>query len=372
MADFNSKYTGAQVEALLDIVSQGGSGGGGEGGEVQKTTEAEITAMGFTKNVGTITEVKVNGVSKGTSGVVELDDVASAGTLNALAKAIGGLDEVIEEEFAKKQDTITDLQAIREGASKGATAVQPNDISEFITVDDVARVATSGSYNDLQDKPTIPSAVTESTVSGWGFTKNTGTYSKPSGGIPETDLDSDVQSALLNANNAVQREQIGDMAVIQTQGFEGSLNGELYALPNEATGEEDDILLSKNSVKTINGQSILGSGDIITGQKAIVSVSSQLFSALNPNKITILSDEVQKSLTIGSLNTTESMVDEYTLHFKTGSTFNNLSILTLPTSVKFAENSTSYLEPNSVYELSVVKTNIGGTDYFKAILTKFS
>lgn len=38
-----------------------------------------------------------------------------------------------------------------------------------------AAVASSGSYNDLKDKPTIPPAVTESTVSGWGFTKNKGT-----------------------------------------------------------------------------------------------------------------------------------------------------------------------------------------------------
>lgn len=39
----------------------------------------------------------------------------------------------------------------------------------------LSTVATSGSYNDLSNKPTIPSAVTESTVSGWGFTKNTDT-----------------------------------------------------------------------------------------------------------------------------------------------------------------------------------------------------
>lgn len=39
-------------------------------------------------------------------------------------------------------------------------------------VSGLATVATSGSYNDLSNKPTIPAAVTESTVSGWGFTKN--------------------------------------------------------------------------------------------------------------------------------------------------------------------------------------------------------
>lgn len=38
-----------------------------------------------------------------------------------------------------------------------------------------ATVATSGSYNDLKDTPTIPPAVTEITVSNWGFTKNIGT-----------------------------------------------------------------------------------------------------------------------------------------------------------------------------------------------------
>ena len=56
----------------------------------------------------------------------------------------------------------------------------------------------------LSGTPTIPSAVTESTVSGWGFTKNTGTYSKPSGGIPKTDLASAVQTSLGKADSALQ------------------------------------------------------------------------------------------------------------------------------------------------------------------------
>ncbi len=65
----------------------------------------------------------------------------------------------------------------------------------------------SGSYNDLTDKPTIPEAVTEDTVSGWGFTKNTGTYSKPAAGIPKSDLDSGVQASLGKADSALQSHQ---------------------------------------------------------------------------------------------------------------------------------------------------------------------
>ena len=68
----------------------------------------------------------------------------------------------------------------------------------------LATVATSGSYNDLSNKPTIPSAVTETTVSSWGFTKNIGTYSKPNTGIPKTDLASVVQTSLDKADTALQ------------------------------------------------------------------------------------------------------------------------------------------------------------------------
>lgn len=64
-----------------------------------------------------------------------------------------------------------------------------------------------GDYNSLSNKPTIPSEVTESTVSGWGFTKNKGTYSKPSTGIPKTDLASAVQTSLGKADTALQSHQ---------------------------------------------------------------------------------------------------------------------------------------------------------------------
>ena len=51
--------------------------------------------------------------------------------------------------LATKQNTISDLATIRSGAEKGATSVQPADL---------AKVAKSGSYNDLINKPTIGNA----------------------------------------------------------------------------------------------------------------------------------------------------------------------------------------------------------------------
>lgn len=89
----------------------------------------------------------------------------------------------------------------------------------------------SGSYTDLSNKPTIPSktselqndsgfltqhqdisgkqdkATLEQDVAAKGFTKNTGTYSKPAGGIPKTDLSDSVQASLGKADTALQEHQ---------------------------------------------------------------------------------------------------------------------------------------------------------------------
>ena len=122
--------------------------------------------------------------------------------------------EAILDSVEGKQDVINDLEDIRQGAAKGATAIQ--DVSGKADKASLAKVATSGNYNDLSNKPTIPSAVTESTVSGWGFTKNTGTYSKPSTGIPKTDLATAVQTSLGKADTALQS---------YTEQYKGTITG---------------------------------------------------------------------------------------------------------------------------------------------------
>ena len=83
----------------------------------------------------------------------------------------------------------------------------------------LATVATTGDYDDLSNKPTIPTVPTNvsafnndagyltgitstDVTSALGYTP--GTYSKPSNGIPETDLDSAVQTSLGLADTALQ------------------------------------------------------------------------------------------------------------------------------------------------------------------------
>lgn len=58
----------------------------------------------------------------------------------------------------------------------------------------------------------------------------------------------------------VKKETFAGLDTAQASAISGG--GMLYALPDQANGGEDDILLSRDSVKTINGESILGEGDL--------------------------------------------------------------------------------------------------------------
>ena len=98
---------------------------------------------GYTKNTGTITGIKMNGTSKGTSGVVDLGTVITA----------------------------------------------HQDISGKANSADLATVATSGSYNDLSNKPTIPAAQVQSD---WDATSGMGVIlNKPTIPSKTSDLTND-------------------------------------------------------------------------------------------------------------------------------------------------------------------------------------
>lgn len=160
----------------------------------------------------------------------------------------------------------------------------------------------SGSYTDLSNKPTIPSktselqndsgfltqhqdisgkqdkATLEADVAAKGFTKNTGTYSKPAGGIPKTDLSDAVQASLGKADTALQSAPVTSVngktgevslgaadvgAISSAAGSVGTnnmadgvvtkakLNGTALNTTFVGWGDSDNIFIEANNGKTL-------------------------------------------------------------------------------------------------------------------------
>lgn len=216
------------------------------------------------------------------------------------------------QDISGKQDVISDLEAIREGAAKGETALQsftesdplytkdkPNialkseipdvsglanksdipDISGLVKPSDLAEVATSGDYNDLTNKPSIPSEVTEQTVSGWGFTKNSGDYSKPSGGIPKADLASSVQTSLGKADTALQSVP-SDYRTAAAQDAIDSGKVDKVTGKGLSTNDYTDAEKTKVADALTQHQDISGKQDVIKDLDAIRSGASKGATAL--------------------------------------------------------------------------------------------
>lgn len=171
---------------------------------------------------------------------------------------------------------MTDLKytgaQVEDALGKALSATQPTDI---------AKVATSGSYNDLKDKPTIPSAVTvdaslSTTSTNPVQNKAVATginakYTKPTTGIPKSDLAGAVQTSLGKADTALQSEQYkGTVTGVKINGLKKSPSNGVVDLGTVITSHQDisgkqDKLVSGTNIKTLNGQSILGSGDLAIG-----------------------------------------------------------------------------------------------------------
>ncbi len=192
MTGFDSKYSGAQVEALLDQVASGNAGGGGGGG-ITVETDPIFSAS----PAAGITEKQIS----------DWDGMAEA--LNLLDGDVAAL----TDEVAGKQDEIADLATIRSGAAKGATALQ--------------------SYTE-QYKGTVTGV------------KVNGSTKTPSSGT--VDIGNVTTSIKMNGATKTPSGGVVDLGTVITS-------------HQDISGKQDK-LVSGTNIKTINGASILGSGNI--------------------------------------------------------------------------------------------------------------
>lgn len=108
-----------------------------------------IVSVKFTYDVPANATLNING--KGAKAIYNKDAAITSNVIKAGDTATFIYNTyyrlISVDRWQDKQDAISDLVTIRSGASKGATAIQQADL---------AAVATSGNYNDLSNKPTIP------------------------------------------------------------------------------------------------------------------------------------------------------------------------------------------------------------------------
>ena len=185
----NSLVEGLNVSLSVDSTNKkitiSSSGGGGGSTQVQSNwAETDNTSPAFIQNKPTLGTMAAADTSDYTP-TVGLSDVAISGSYNDLLNK--------PALFSGDYDDLTNKPVLGSMASESA--------SDYTPTANLADVATTGDYDDLINKPTIPSAVTESTVSGWGFTKNTGTVTSVNNIQPDANGNVEIStSESFNAN----------------------------------------------------------------------------------------------------------------------------------------------------------------------------
>ena len=126
--------------------------------------------------------------------------------------------------------------------------------------------------------------------------------------------------------------------------------GTVITAHQDISGKQDK-LISGTNIKTINGESVLGSGDI-TISSAYPEVNhgtGDTTFTLTPNTFHVW-DEVT-SLTLNFGNETDGVANEYLFQFTSGSTATSL---TLPNDIKWANDNVPTIEANMIYQVSIL------------------
>lgn len=229
-------------------------------------------------------------------------------------------------------------------------------------------------------------SLTESDITAMGFTKNTGTYSKPTTGIPKTDLAIDIQTSLGKADTALQsytEQYTGTITEVKVNNTSIATEG-VANIPTATTGRygvtrlanevvsvstshaatsyavktaydlaasKQDALVSGTNIKTINGESILGEGNLTiesnNGSAVVVHAASETEIELTPNVIHKWEEVSSLQLTIPADSALEE--NHYKVIFIPGDDFS----LTLPSSIRWEEGEAPTFDTGYQYELSI-------------------
>ena len=195
----------------------------------------------------------------------------------------GNMELATKEELNTKQDVISDLDSIRSGAAKGATALQSvpsgyateqwvNEQGFLKEHQDISNLATKEELNTKQDVISDLDSIRSGAAKG-----ATALQSVPSGYATEQWVNEqgflkehqDISNLATKAELATKQDVITDLDTIRSGAALGSTAlqsvPDTYALKSEIPDitTKQDKLVSGTNIKTINGTSLLGSGNIV-------------------------------------------------------------------------------------------------------------
>ena len=378
------------------------------------------------KYTGTITGIKMNGASKGTSGVVDL------GTVITSHQDISGKVDKVTGKGLSTEDFTSALKSKLEGLKNYDDTEISNAVS---SLQSQINTLVSGNANDAinsfneiiaflegvkdtEDLASIIASIEQQIAS---------KYTKPSGGIPASDLAPDV---FLQGEKGEKGDK-GDTGATGPQGPQGvSVSSVAQTTTSTADGGTNVVTVTlsngtkstfnvKNGSKGSNGTngangatftpSVDANGNLSWtndkglanpatvnikgpkgdsgeggsgGGKEIVPVEVSSGSIIlneyrnipfEPNKIYYAAAKVTENLSIQWVIPPTSDVAEYSLHFSIDSAFEAFT-MDVPAEWQWVNGKVPEVNPyeDASYELSVVATKVNGSFVYKAVLTKFA
>ena len=253
-------------------------------------TAAQLAALNSGVTAATVTQVATN-----TSAIAGKQDTLTAGAnIQINSTTISATDTTYSNGTGLNLSgttfsvDFTEVATATQGG-KADTALQPNDnitqlnnnagyqanVIETIKVNGTAQSVSSKTVNI-----SVPSAVTEATVSGWGFTKNVGTVTSVNNVSP------------VNGNVTI---TIPDSATW------GNITGTLSNQTdlNSALNGKQATLVSGTNIKTINNTSLLGSGNIdIQGGGSITVDTTLSTTSTNPVQNKVVTSAIQSKTSV--------------------------------------------------------------------------
>ena len=193
----------------------------------------------------------------------------------------------------------------------------------------------SGSYSDLTDKPTIPTVPI-----------NVSAFTNDSGYITNAYHDSTKQDLLVDGTNikTINGSSIlgsGDLVITASGVAWGSVTGTISSQTDLQTcfNAKQNTLVSGTSIKTINGNSLLGSGNIVVSSSesiatAIASATTTSISAAGGKSVHITGTTNITSLGTGTTGQTVKVIFDGSLRLIYNATslinISNVTITTRP------------------------------------------